>query len=226
MKKTITPCFSLKEKNSIWRNALHLGIRQKVSKGFLWCFDSTTFSFLDKGTVRLEGASSSGKQRIAFYIESGCLFRETNSSSSNTAQGVGYFIAMEDCVVYQFPIALFEDLNFIRENPDLVANCLTTLKQKSSILFFSLVSNNENISDGVVGRYLLSLAEKHGADTFRPDISQSELASIMGLHRSTVCRVIKTLRKEGILGSFTRYQLEILDRKKLQEYVTRFDLMA
>ena len=47
--------------------------------------------------------------------------------------------------------------------------------------------------------------------------SQSELALVLGLHRSTVCRIIRTLRDRGVLGHFTRCSLEILDREALAE---------
>ena len=50
-----------------------------------------------------------------------------------------------------------------------------------------------------------------------PACPQSELALVLGLHRSTVCRIIRTLRDRGVLGHFTRCSLEILDREALAE---------
>lgn len=34
-----------------------------------------------------------------------------------------------------------------------------------------------------------------------PGVSQSELALVLGLHRSTVCRIIRTLRDPGRSGA-------------------------
>ena len=61
------------------------------------------------------------------------------------------------------------------------------------------------------------LAEERRTRVVNPGVSQSELALVLGLHRSTVCRIIRTLRDRGVLGHFTRCSLEILDREALAE---------
>ena len=61
------------------------------------------------------------------------------------------------------------------------------------------------------------LAEERRTRVVNPGVSQSELALVLGLHRSTVCRIIRILRDRGVLGHFTRCSLEILDREALAE---------
>ena len=68
-----------------------------------------------------------------------------------------------------------------------------------------------------VCRYLHRLADERRTRVVNPGVSQSELALVLGLHRSTVCRIIRTLRDRGVLGHFTRCSLEILDREALAE---------
>ena len=72
------PVFRIRDLNSPWRSVLHLGQRQMVGKSYQWEDDpeTSTFSFLEKGRVRLLNLSETGKERIVLYIEPGCLFRE------------------------------------------------------------------------------------------------------------------------------------------------------
>ena len=49
------PVFRIRDLNSPWRSVLHLGQRQMVGKSYQWEDDpeTSTFSFLEKGRVRL-----------------------------------------------------------------------------------------------------------------------------------------------------------------------------
>ena len=95
------PVFRIRDLNSPWRSVLHLGQRQMVGKSYQWEDDpeTSTFSFLEKGRVRLLNLSETGKERIVLYIEPGCLFREIvllHVSPSHPAS----LVALEPCVVY------------------------------------------------------------------------------------------------------------------------------
>lgn len=48
-----------------------------------------------------------------------------------------------------------------------------------------------------------------------PHMSQTELGKVLGIPRSSFCRIIHSLRQEGIIGHFTRNRLEILDQDRL-----------
>ncbi len=217
--------FKLKEANSIWRKVLHLGTKQEIPKGYNWIIkdDDASFSFLDKGCVRLECFSNEGKQRILQYMESGCIFREVSAARRVNASlyGRSFFVATEDCVLYNFPDSLFHDLEFIKEYPELMANLLYTTKLKAASFFTLLAGSNEEMLERVLCRYFNELAVNHNSNTFAPQISQADLALILGIHRSTLCRAIKQLREDGIIGNFTRFKLEILDKEKLQKLAER-----
>ncbi len=216
------PCFYLKEANSVWRKVLHLGICIKVEKGVLLSSNEVdSFSFLHKGRIRLETVSLSGKPRTGFYVEEGSLFGEAGSVHYGKNSGV--FYTLEQCTIYKFPNTLLEDETFICKYPELIANIIYTFKQKLNIFFSSLSESNEASPDLSVCRYLESFAVKYGKNTFRPDISQTDLAQMLGLHRSTICRVLKDLREEEILGEFSRYKLEILNRELLQSKIKELE---
>ena len=63
------PVFRIRDLNSPWRSVLHLGQRQMVGKSYQWEDDpeTSTFSFLEKGRVRLLNLSETGKERIVLY---------------------------------------------------------------------------------------------------------------------------------------------------------------
>lgn len=70
---------------------------------------------------------------------------------------------------------------------------------------------------------LLQLSNPH-----QPDLrmSQSDVAAMMGLHQTTVARLIRRLREEGIIGRFTKWELQVLDRERLRRLAQHGDLKA
>lgn len=212
-----TSNFHLQEVNSVWRNVLHLGTQQKVPKHFAWYGQTDTFSFIDQGCVRLECISPSGRQRIAFFMNSGCLFRDIAMFSAEI-NFASTLITTEESLIYHFPRSLLFDNDFIRKYPELMSNLVFSLSKKGGAFFALLAEASEQVPDEILCRYIEALATAHDSNVFSPNISQVDLALNLGMHRSTVCRVIKSLRVAGILGTFSRHKLEILDRKKLQEY--------
>ena len=57
-------------------------------------------------------------------------------------------------------------------------------------------------------------------------MSQSYVAAMMGLHQTTVARLIRRLREEGIIGRFTKRELQVLDRERLRRLAQHGDLKA
>lgn len=53
-------------------------------------------------------------------------------------------------------------------------------------------------------------------------MTQQELALLLGMHRTTLTRILCRLRESGVLGRFTRHELEILDRARLAELAKSF----
>ncbi len=215
------PYYALKEINSIWRNYLHLGKKQIVQKGFIWDrLNDENIFFLDKGSIALNSISPQGHERISLRIESGCVFNETVIFSlCRDGHFGGGFIALEESIIYTFP-AYIINKNFLCDNPELLYNLLQSSTNKVSI-FYSLLANTSGATAlEVICRYIERLAQRYNTNTFTPHFSQTELAISVGLHRSTVCRIIKELREEGVLGKFTKDNIEILDRKTLQKYAT------
>ena len=48
-------------------------------------------------------------------------------------------------------------------------------------------------------------------------MSQSDAAAMLGLHQTTVARLIRRLREKGVIGRFTKSELQVLDVARLRE---------
>lgn len=105
-------------------------------------------------------------------------------------------------------------MQFAVEHPELMMNLVQSLMLKAGA-FFGQIEERAGLSpETLVCRYLARL-QSEGTKTLQPRFSQSDLALALGLHRSTVCRILHDLREKGILGEFTRTRLEILNRDEL-----------
>lgn len=158
------PVFRIRDLNSPWRSVLHLGQRQMVGKSYQWEDDpeTSTFSFLEKGRVRLLNLSETGKERIVLYIEPGCLFREIvllHVSPSHPAS----LVALEPCEVYNFPRTLLDDAEFVRRHPALMSNLVHSLGAKAGAFYSQITESVELDPQTQVCRYLHRLADE------RPD---------------------------------------------------------
>ncbi len=215
-----TPYLRWKEINSVWREAFPLGTRHQIPKGHIWdSSDEKNFYFLDQGIVRINAISPSGQNTIILHLESGCVFREWFAVPTDESFLI-QDIAVTDCIVYSFPKSYLTDCEFICKYAILISNIVYSLTIKASSFARLLLEKGEFNPKVIVCNYLVDLASQHRQDTFIPNITQTDLALSLGLHRVTVCNVLKELRDDGIIGSFTRKNLEILDRKKLEEHCT------
>ena len=208
---------SMLEQNSVWRSILSQGEYLPLDKGRCWteCPGNDRFAFLDKGLIRLSSLGENGSERIFLHIGAGCIFGEL-SCMHVAPLSTASFLAMEPCEVYLFPKSLLEDRSFTLLHPELMMNLVQSLILKAGA-FFGQIEERVGLSpENLVCRYLFRLPEE-GSGHLRPRFSQSDLALALGLHRSTVCRVLHDLRERGILGEFTRTKLEILDREGLRD---------
>lgn len=208
------PVFRIRELNSPWRSILHLGQRQVVKKSWQWANAADTFSFLHRGQVRLRNRPEHGKEQILLRIEQGCLFREVPFLHVSPLYPA-LFEAVEPCEVYDFPRAWLQDPKFAHDYPDLVCNLISSVGIKAGAFYCQLTERAEQSPKALVCRYLHRMMRDRAQPCFNPGISQSNLASHLGLHRSTVCRILKELRESGILGRFTPCNVEILNPEAL-----------
>ncbi len=224
MKKNINDVLYLKERNSIWRKVLHLAVKKNVKKGETWSTgkgDKKAIIFLDSGSANLRSITIKGRERINMLFESGCILGETSvfATTFGNTSSTNIFTANEDCVLYFFPTNLFDDYNFMLEYPELIYNLLEMSSSKIVYLFALLSDRNGEKAKEVICKHIIRLHNKHKSLKFPLGISIKDFVLSTGLHRSTVFRILDELKEEGLIGSFKKKEIEILNLEALEDCI-------
>ncbi len=198
----------LREENAPWRSVLDSGSRHLWSKGQCIELRDELF-FLDKGQVRLTHFSLDGAEKILWYINRGCLFGETPLFDPLAGEMDSLHVCATDCVVYAFSRARVEQL--CRTRPDLILNLLHSMARKLRTL--SSQASSLYVDDVLV-RTCKFLAQRLLPDsdplTADPGISRQEMASLLGVHRITLYKVLRQQEEQGLFGPFDRHAVVIL----------------
>ena len=204
--------------NKEWEKVLYLGVKKKIPKGVIFNVnENDTFGYVQKGQLRLSSISDDGRERIVFYLGEGCICMEIPIFANFVDKFTPEFITTTDCIIYFFPKELITDVQFTKEYPELIINILHSMAIKSSA-FFSQISEGAVLdSKAQFCRFLFREYEKTKEATFYLGFSQIELSLMLSLHRNTLCRIVRDLRKAHIIGKCTKNCIEILDINKLQE---------
>lgn len=210
--------FSIEGINTPWEEVLGLASRMTFPRGHEFeTRQADSFFLLIRGSIRLSCLSESGQERVVMRIGPGTLFNEVSHMHDTLLQSYS-LRTMEECEVARFSKSLLGDRNFFRNHPDLACNLIQSLGIKAGAFFAQLFDSGLLEVGTRVCRSLYQLWQENGeVSSFSPRLSQGDLAITLGVHRSSLCRVIRSLRRRGILGSFTKSRLEILDPGALAE---------
>ena len=116
------------------------------------------------------------------------------------------------CDVVAFPKSILEDLDFCRKYPHLILNLLNSLGIKAGAFFSQIYDSNLLDAQEKICRMIAQIWREQGEDsTVAPGLSQTDIADFLSIHRSSVCRVIRKLRDDNVIGTFSKTRLEIFD---------------
>ncbi len=164
--------------------------------------------FLEKGSIHTSFTSISGTEWIFIFQQQGCLFNELSIFDNSLKF---QYTTNSECTVRQIPIKAIQSPGFIEKHPDLYINFIEMLALKESISYSYFSDLAYSSARSKVCQAILALANEHDTTVFNPGITQSEIGAMLGLHQTSVARVIQELRKEHILGAFTKNRAEIFD---------------
>lgn len=200
--------------NAPWSEVLHLGTRCTFPKGHIIMGSRLQgVYFISSGRVRLSYLDEEGEECGKLYLGQGCLFNEIPALASNFWYTV-IFCCLDATEIWRFDAAVLEDEDFLARHPHLIANLMRSMARKSSIFFFHLARTRSASSMCRLCDLLVQLSESHRG---KLRMSQSDAAAMLGLHQTTVARLIRRLREEGVIGRFTKRELEVLDMERLRE---------
>lgn len=209
--------------NAPWGEVLHLAVRSSYPKGHKTlgsCLQG--FYYIASGRVRLSYLNEDGEEYGKLILGEGCLFNETPALAGTSWYTV-FFCCLDAAEIWRFDASLLEDEAFLASHPHLAINLMRSIARKASIFFFHLARTHSTTSMCRLCDLLLQLSNPH-----QPDLcmSQSDVAAMMGLHQTTVARLIRRLREEGIIDRFTKWELQVLDRERLRRLAQHGDLKA
>lgn len=186
--------------NTQWREVLHLGVRRKYSKGAQIMHEERALFFLEKGRVRLTHHTQDGQEKILWYIGPGCIFGETPffDPMPGSGESVHECAATSDIYVFSCDCVYGE---IVKIRPDLILNLLPSLARKVRLL--SNQASSLSVDDVLI-RLCKFLGQRvvPGSSPLRvrPGISRQELASVLGVHRITLYKVLKQQEESGLFG--------------------------
>lgn len=201
-----------------WEEILHIGTRRVYSKGSLAepsAGERFDIFYIEKGKMRLEFDSMEGRSRAVVLFEAGSIYNLACAATRQEASG--QFECVEDAVVWHVPGKLLHDTDFISLYPSLASCAINQLGVL--VLTYHTALTDMLLDDFVIRfcRFLLSLNIKHDSLEFASGGSQEKIASTLGVHRTTLARAIQRLKREGIIASFTKHKVEILDLERLRQ---------
>lgn len=203
--------FTVEGINSEWSEVLPLATQLAFSKGEeISAVDSNSFYFLIDGTIKLSCLAPTGSERVVMLIRSGSLFGEINQLHFSQLH-TNIFYAVEASTVAKFSRALLEDVDFYRTYPHLAKNIVHSLGIKAGAFFSQLFDSGVVSAESQVCRALYQLWQQDGQRQVAcPNITQSEFATMLGIHRSSLCRILHSLREDEVIGKFVKKEMVVL----------------
>lgn len=213
LKKQMGDGILLKHLNAPWREVLPLASRCTFAKNHKLAISPASFYYIESGQVRLGFIGDSGLELLICFVSEGCLCGDL---ALTLAPRRSTMLCTTPVIAWRFDKELLRNTDFIREHPLLLYNVIESSSAK--------LSNLANLAFGVtthtpvwrLASFFLDLAHTQQNTSLCPGVTHEELSAHLAMHRSTLTRALIYLRSHGIIGSFTKKRLEILDITQLK----------
>ena len=203
--------------NTPWEQVLHLASRRVFPKRHTIDVSNTEspyFYYILSGTVRLAYVGANGEERTILYAGAGTLMNVPTIIAGDIKNTVVTCTERVEAAI--FDAGLLTDRAFAAAHPDLLLNLIHSL-------CIHLVIHSQHLGDaslvgtmGHVCRVFQEMSQKYGGrPRFSPDMTQQELAALLGIHRTTLTRILCRLKALNIIEKYTKNDLHILDMEAL-----------
>ena len=204
--------------STIWENVLDLATPVRLSKGTMLYPDTKDrqpFFYLKKGKVRINKMDEEGKEFYPHYILSGSLIYDAFFLTCGQIPSMPLKM-LEDSELHMFPSSMsFEDILSI--HPHLARNMAYSQAVKD-LAYSRLACINMSVKPfNRACIFLHEMYDIHRHGTFEPGVTQSELAMMLNMHKVTMANIISQLKREKIVGQFTKTKVSILEPARLKE---------
>ncbi|MCJ7435754.1 MAG: Crp/Fnr family transcriptional regulator [Anaerolineales bacterium] len=203
-----------------WGTILHLGVRRTFPKGSEIVDLVTPVNgvyFVKEGSVDVPLYTVHGPEKVLFYVGPGCIFGEISCFVGGGDEEASVR-ARTDCVLYFFSRDLIEGV-IANQHPHLLIELIRASAYKIrmfSVLLHDSLNSNHFMRVCKMLVYLIRFKEVEIAEGQRqviiqPEMTQLDMARLMGIHRVTVTKAISRLKTMGIINRFSKKALEIND---------------
>lgn len=190
--------------------------RLSVGAGFTIRQEGDTTAHLDlvlKGLVRVRVAAPDGRTLTARYCRPGALLGVATLYTGDNPR-----VFATQALVDSELLCLLPEV--VRQSAGREVEVTTALLTEASQRVLSFVSElSSNAFAPVpqrVARHLLDLAHEREGDVFVATASQQDLADAVGTAREVVVRILRELRRDGVVET-RRQRILILDPERLAE---------
>lgn len=179
------------------------------------------FFYINRGRVSLFHDMPRGKSVQIIQFFEGNTFATSVAVVSDWTNfrtfNLRYFFP-EETEAWCFPKSLIIDENMIRRYPQVIAYVLRQQCIKTLIMHSNFTMRNEDSAEKMLCNFIMNMfLAKDCKGELCPEISQTALADALGIHRTTLNRALRKLRKQGIVGEFSRNRLEVFDMERLKK---------
>lgn len=209
----------MKDISRPWDDVLHLAKRVYFKKGALFSLDEADrlkMVYVKKGKISISYFGHNGESHINLFYEGGSFFNESVAICGVCHQiQTGYCISEAEC--YLFDVSILNDEDFKDKYYYLINNLLlsATIKVVNFHALLNVICTKKTLS--LIAWYILTMCEAHENKLhFVPDITQREIAMLLGVDMSSMTRAVHTLKVENVIEKFTKKKLIITDSTKLK----------
>lgn len=170
------------------------------------------FYIIDSGRVKVFKLSPEGKEYVLHTFESGEMFAEAAMFSGTSYPASAE--TMQNTTLMYLPKEAF--LGLIRKYPELSFKMLGSLSIR--LRKFAGIIEDLYLKEvsARLAKYLLDMSVQAGSDSFRLDVTKTELAVRLGMARETLSRAFKKFKDKKII-SIDRKHICILNSELLKE---------
>jgi CRP-like cAMP-binding protein len=207
-----------------WDQVTLLAVRQVHPKGSLILDMEAKASgiyFIKEGQVETSLYTLHGPEKVLYCVGQGCVFGEASCFSTGVT-GEASVWARTPCTLYFFPKEIVEG-TIAREHPELLIELIGMLGHIVRMYGISLQDSLSQDYFVRVCRILVYFVRwKRGPQApdgnqvlIQSDVSQNDIAKLLGIHRVTVTKAVGRLKDLGIIRHFTKSELDIADYQGL-----------
>jgi CRP-like cAMP-binding protein len=202
-----------------WDRVTHLATRQVHPKGSLLLdmeAPANGIFFIKEGQAETALYTLHGPEKVLYCVGKGCLFGEASCFSTGVT-GEATVWARTPCVIYFFRKETVEG-PIAREHPELLLEMIGMLGHIVRMYGLSLQDSLSQDYFVRVCRILVYFVHwrqgqlvRDARVTIQSDVTQNDLAKLLGIHRVTVTKAVRRLKELGIIHHFTKSELDIAD---------------